>query len=59
MPPEDTRHDIFEAIDESLRTAYEELLNEELPDRFVVLIQRLRERRQSPEGSPDDTGAPT
>ena len=32
----------FEEIDESLRRAYELLLNEELPERFITLIEELR-----------------
>jgi hypothetical protein len=47
MTQEDSPHEIFEAIDESLRIAYEELLDEELPHRFVELIQRLKEQERS------------
>lgn len=42
MPREEPSARLFEEIDESLRKAYEELLNEDLPDRFVKLIHRLK-----------------
>lgn len=32
-----------ERIDDIVRRAYEGLLNEELPDRFTVLIERLKQ----------------
>ena len=31
-----------EEIDENLRRAYQDLLNEALPDRFVTLLDQLR-----------------
>ena len=45
MPREDPINEVFDEIDESLRKAYEQLLNEGVPERFVVLIQRLKESR--------------
>ena len=54
MPPEDTRNDIFEAIDVSLRAAYEDLLDEELPDRFVALIDRLRTQARDGGDGPEE-----
>ncbi len=44
MPSEEISPEIYKEIDENLRRAYEELLNEELPNRFNDLIQQLRER---------------
>ena len=43
MPREDPNNAVFDEIDESLRRAYEELLNEGLPERFLILIQRLKD----------------
>lgn len=31
-------------IDENLRRVYEEALNEEVPDRFKVLLEQLRQK---------------
>ncbi len=32
----------FDRIDDIVRRAYEGFLNEELPDRFIVLLEKLR-----------------
>jgi hypothetical protein len=42
MPREDSSPHTFEEVDESLRRAYVLLLNEELPERFITLIEELR-----------------
>lgn len=47
--------DVFQEIDENLRKAYEELVNEELPDRFKHLVQRLKENAQ--QSAPPDGDA--
>jgi len=54
MPREENSPEIFKEIDESLRKAYEELLNEELPDRFQQLLQKLRD--DSPDLEPSCHG---
>ena len=51
MQCDETNPEIFAEIDENLRRAYEDLLNESLPDRFQILIQRLREKDEGLETS--------
>lgn len=41
----------IDPVDDIVRRAYEGFLNEELPDRFVTLLERLR--RGEPPDSPD------
>jgi len=47
-------HDAFREIDENLKKAYEELMSEELPDRFKVLIQQLRTDTRGKDDTPKD-----
>lgn len=35
-------------IDQNLKRVYEEALNEEVPDRFKVLLEQLRQKEASP-----------
>ncbi len=42
-------------IDANLRKAYQQTLNEELPKRFVDLIETLREGRVAPDESSSDS----
>lgn len=44
---------VFEEIDDNLRKAYEELLNEALPQRFLDVIQGLKDKRL-PELGPEE-----
>ena len=44
-------------IDANLRKAYQQSLNEELPKRFVDLIDALRKGEISSDESPSDEGA--
>ncbi len=46
--------DVFHEIDENLRRAYQEMLNEDLPERFILLIPRLRGRSPEFEASAID-----
>lgn len=54
MPREGNSPKVFAQIDENLRLAYAELLNEDLPERFVKLIQKLRE--SDPDLKSEETG---
>lgn len=45
--------EIYREIDHNLRRAYEELVNEELPDRFKELVQKLKSESQ-PSGRGED-----
>lgn len=42
MTNKKSRTHLYEQIDANLRKAYQETLNEELPERFQSLIDRLR-----------------
>lgn len=42
MNNEKERPDLRTVIDENLRWVYQTLLNEEVPDRFKLLLDRLR-----------------
>lgn len=42
MSRDDPNSTMFDEIDESLRKAYEQLLNEDIPERFLDLIQHLK-----------------
>lgn len=44
MSREENSPQVYQEIDENLRKAYEEMLNEDLPYRFMVLIEQLREK---------------
>lgn len=46
-------NEIYREIDHNLRRAYEELVNEELPDRFKELVQKLKSESQ-PSGRGED-----
>lgn len=56
MPSEEISPHVVKEIDENLRKAYEELLNEELPDRFQQLLQKLRVKGGEPGTALDDDG---
>ena len=43
MSRDDPTSTVFDEIDESLRKAYEQLLREDIPSRFLHLIQKLKE----------------
>lgn len=49
-------------IDENLKRAFDAVLNEEVPDRFNTLLERLRKTgsHQAPDGTPNGqpAGAP-
>jgi hypothetical protein len=48
-----TQHPAFERISETLRTQYDEIVQEPLPQRWIDLIRNLNERRyQSPTRRP-------
>lgn len=51
MSREKTSSEEFDRIDDIVRRAYEGFLNEELPDRFTVLLEKLR-NGEFPEGEP-------
>ncbi|WP_341368708.1 NepR family anti-sigma factor [Yoonia sp. BS5-3] len=38
-------------IDENLRRAYQRILEQEVPDRFLELLDRLKDQEQGPEPS--------
>lgn len=56
MPSEEISPHVVKEIDENLRKAYEELLNEELPDRFQQLLQMLRVKGGESGTALDDDG---
>jgi len=41
-------------IDQNIRRVYEEGLNDEVPERFRTLLERLRERDTDPKGTEKD-----
>lgn len=41
-------------IDQNIRRVYEEGLNDEIPERFRTLLERLRERDTDPKGTEKD-----
>ena len=38
-------------IEENLRKVYQDLLQEEVPDRFKLLLDELRQKQAAPEGA--------
>lgn len=44
MDERDPTRKSHEAIEESLKKVYQETVEEDIPDRFVSLLKRLRER---------------
>ena len=42
MSREESAPEDIDRIDDIVRRAYEEFLNEDLPDRFVALLEKLR-----------------
>ena len=46
MARDQKSEDTYNEIDENLRKAYEEMVNEELPDRFKYLVQELKRSSQ-------------
>lgn len=42
MARDQKSEDVYKEIDENLRLTYEELVNEELPERFKLLVQQLK-----------------
>ena len=47
MARDQKSEDTYNEIDENLRKAYEEMVNEELPDRFKYLVQELKRSTQA------------
>lgn len=45
--------DVYKEIDKNLQKAYEELVNEELPDRFKILVQQLKRNTLKPPNASD------
>ena len=56
MPREDTPPNSLEDVDENLRRAYKELLNEALPPRFADLLDQLRNGVQPDKQLSDQEG---
>ena len=47
MPDDQKRRDITDQIDRNLRSAYARVLDEEMPEQFEVLLERLRRSRRA------------
>ena len=43
-------------IEENLRKVYQEVLGEEVPDRFKLLLEQLRQQSATPSGDPSGSG---
>ncbi len=56
MPREETPPNSLEDVDENLRRAYKELLNEALPPRFADLLDQLRNGVHSDNHLSEDEG---
>jgi hemerythrin-like domain-containing protein len=54
MPAKRTKSTVDQQIDENLKRVYDDMLKEDVPDRFMDLIQQLRQSdgSRSP-GGPD------
>ena len=51
MSTDKQKPELVSSIDENLKRAYTELANEELPERFRLLLQELKEKENgAPEG---------
>lgn len=48
MNDSDRPSDSRKAIDESLKRVYQETIEENIPDRFLALLQRLRDGETTP-----------
>ncbi|MCC1492924.1 hypothetical protein J1C49_09915 [Cognatishimia sp. F0-27] len=58
MNPSDKESRLQDEIDANLKKVYDDVLNEEIPDRFTQLLQRLRESdRSGPASDADQSGA--
>ncbi len=53
MPAKRTKSKLDQQIDENLKRVYDDMLKEDVPDRFMDLIQQLRQSdgSRSPDGS--------
>ncbi len=54
MPTRKSSEEVFGEIDESLRRAYQQVLKEDLPERFSELLERLRAARRPPPAPGDE-----
>ena len=56
MPAKRTKSKVDQQIDENLKRVYDDVLNADVPDRFIDLIQQLRqsEGSQRPDGTDSD-----
>ena len=58
MPPSRMTSTVDQQIDENLRRAYDDVLNEEVPTRFLDLIEQLKaDGPQKPPDRKDADGA--
>jgi len=58
MPAKRTKSKLDQQIDENLKRVYDDMLKEDVPDRFMDLIQQLRQSdgSRSPDGSDGSDG---
>ncbi|WP_425079913.1 NepR family anti-sigma factor [Ruegeria denitrificans] len=54
QPSREHRQEIEKRIDENLKRAFDEVANEPVPDRFVDLLEKLRNQTSVPKSG--DTG---
>ena len=47
MPDDPQRKTMSDTVDRNLRSAYARVLDEEMPEQFEVLLERLRQKRLS------------
>ncbi len=53
MPAKRTKSKVDQQIDENLKRVYDDVLNADVPDRFIHLIQQLKDSDGTPR--PDGT----
>lgn len=49
MPRKPEKQRVEREIDENLRRVYQRLLDQDVPDRFLDLLNRLKDQEQGPE----------
>jgi len=56
MPAKRTKSKVDQQIDENLKRVYDDALKAEVPDRFIALIQQLKDSdgSQRPDGTDSD-----
>lgn len=56
MTQKPSKQDLSDEIDANLRRVYEDALNEQLPDRFLDLLNKLKSGDTSSSDAPQDSG---